>query len=263
MTHREETECLIIEHHENHAVVTLNRPQSRNAFDDAMIDEFAASMKNLAAADPGILILTGTDCNTFCAGYDIDCIDPNQSPDDPLPDDRFEPVIRAVENFPSPVIAAVNGHAYGGGLDLALACDFRIARRGIKVAMTPCRLGLVYSPSGTARFIRKLGSQTARIVLLTCSRIDDSEALRLRIMDELVDDEMARARELAKTIAGNAPIAVRGTRKTIQMIENALPVEGALLEEIQVLRKMALESEDLREGVAAFHERRRPVFKGK
>jgi len=247
------------------AVVRMSRPERRNAFDDAMIAEFVETLDRIGRTRPRVLVLTGEGPDSFSAGYDIGCMDPDQPSDRPLPDERFEPAVLAVERFPSPVVAAMNGDAFGGGLDLALACDFRIARRGIRVAMTPCRLGLVYAASGLKRFLGKLGGQTARRLFLTGERIRDDEALRLSIVDELVEagDLMGRSMDLARTISENAPLAVSGMRRAIQGIEKGRIRDEKFLDELRELRRAAFASQDLREGLLAFNERRNPKFQGR
>lgn len=237
-------------------VVTLARSDKRNAFHDEMVEEFVAEMDRLSQAPPRVLLLTGAGSRCFCAGYDLACVDPDQSPTDPLPDERFEPVVQSVVQFPAPVIAVLNGSAYGGGFDLALACDFRIApnHSQLSFAMTPCRLGLVYSAAGVKRFIDKLGSQTTRRLFLTGTPISGREALGLGVVDFLVPEEemFDRALTLASEILKCSPVAVAGTRRTIQYVEQGVERQPRRAEELAEVRKDALKSEHLREFVSSF-----------
>jgi enoyl-CoA hydratase len=242
----------------NHiATITLSRPDRRNAFDDEMLTEFVQVFDDLATKNLRTVILTGAENASFSAGYDITCIDPNQPLDQPLPDMRFEKIIRAVNRCEVPVIAAMNGDAYGGGLDLALACDFRIASSGIKVGMTPVRLGLVYCASGLARFIARLGPGTARRLFLPGNPLQAEEAHRLGIIDEIVDPTMlmTSAVKLATDIAAGAPLAILGTRKTIQYLEQSLALRDEQKAELDELRSAAFSSHELHTRLEHFHSK--------
>ena len=255
----------VSEHDDCVFLVTIDRPGFRNAFDDRLIDAWVARLGELAAGSPHAAVITGAG-DAFCAGYDVRGIDPGQDPSQPLPDTRFERAIRAIEALPCPTIAMVNGDAFGGGVDLALSCDLCLAAPGVKLAMTPCRLGLVYSAEGVARLIAKLGGPLTRRMLLTASPIDVAEMAKagaLEIVEER-DALLPAALELAARIASNAPLAVRGTRETISAVERSLASgltddARALLHELRI---RALQSDDLKEGLAAFRDKRPPRFEG-
>jgi len=239
---------------ENVACITIIRPAKRNAFNDQLIDLFVKTVNRVNKQDIKAVILTGDGTESFSAGYDITCINPDQPHDIPLPDIRFERTIDALKQIQVPVIAMLNGDAYGGGLDLALACDFRIARREIRVAMPPCRLGLVYSASGISRFIAKLGSQTTRRLFLTACPFTDQQALSYGIVDELVEElELTdRVVQLAKAITANAPLAVLGTKYTIDHVENGSAATPAVKREIEYHRHTAFSAPELRKRLDAF-----------
>jgi enoyl-CoA hydratase/carnithine racemase len=246
--------------------VTIDRPEARNAFDEALIDLWVARLDGLAADSPRAVVITGAG-DAFCAGYDVRGIDPDQDPSRPHPDARFERVIRAVRDLPCPAIAAVNGDAFGGGLDLALACDLCAAAPGAKLAMTPCRIGLVYSADGAARLAARIGAAATRRLFLTALPVGAAELAATGAIEVVESDEavVPRALELAARIASNAPLAVQGTRRTIDTVEAAvarsLSAEArGLLDELRI---RALRSEDLKEGLAAFREKRPPRFRGR
>ena len=245
--------------------VTIDRPASRNAFDGPLIEEWCRRLAALAARSPRAVVVTGAG-DTFCAGYDVREIDPHQDPALPHPDARFERVLHAVIELPCPVVAAVNGDAFGGGLDLALACDLCVAAPTARLAMTPCRLGLVYSADGIARFITRLGAPLTRRLFLAAVPLDAAELARSGAVELAAsrDAVLLRALELATRIASNAPLAVRGIRTTIAAVERTLaqnlPEETRAL--LRELRVQALQSDDLKEGLAAFAQKRAPKFRG-
>jgi enoyl-CoA hydratase/carnithine racemase len=226
-----------------------------------MINSFVEILAQLSRGKASPLIVTGSGERCFCAGYDILEIDPNQPETEPLPDVRFEPVVRAVEEFGAPVIAAMNGDAYGGGLDLALACDLRVARAGIAVAMTPCRLGLVYSAGGIARFCTKLGSALTRRLFLTALPLTDAEAHRRGVVDELVDGAllMERSIHLAREITRCSPVALRGTRYTIAQVERGRADRNDVKKQVEQFRRAAFTSPDLVENLATFISHKKDV----
>lgn len=245
-----------MERHGDVAKVIIDREDRLNAFDDELIRSFVDLLEKLDKEDrpPRAAVLTGAGETSFCAGYDINCIDPDQSLDDPFPDDRFERAVRAVESFGAPVVAALNGNAFGGGLDLALACDFRFAGPDVKLAMTPAKLGLVYSRSGISRFVRRIGPGLTGRLFLTAAPIDAREALELGLVDGVVEKEavLPRAMQTANEIAKNSPLAVQWTRRTIQAVASNAPEESELWAEIATMRNLALRSEDLRKALAEF-----------
>ncbi|MBN1774290.1 MAG: enoyl-CoA hydratase/isomerase family protein [Deltaproteobacteria bacterium] len=246
--------------------VTVCRPEARNAFDGPLIEEWCARLAELAARSPRAVVVTGAG-DTFCAGYDVREIAPDQDPDQPHPDSRFERVVLAAAELPCPTVAAVNGDAFGGGTDLALSCDLCVAAPTARFAMTPCRLGLVYSAGGAARFVARLGAPLARKLFLTAMPLAAAELERSGALEVAAsrDAVLPRALELAGRIASNAPLAVRGTRAAIAAVEAALAT--ALPDEtrarLRALRNEALRSDDLREGLAAFHGKRPPKFEGR
>ncbi len=244
------------------ARVTIVRPGKRGALDRELIDALCARLTEASRHPVRVIVLTGTGNRSFCAGFDLDEMDPDQPLDAPLPDARFERAVRAVEEVSAVTIAQLNGDAFGGGLDLALACDFRVAVPSARFAMPPCRIGLVYKTSGIERFVTKLGAAAARRLFLLAEVINAQEASKMGIVDEVTPasqiDEAVQ--NLARKISRNAPLAMRGTRRAIQAVENRSA--STLARSLEQLRLEAFSSQDLRRGLEAVRKKSTPNFTG-
>lgn len=249
--------------------LTISNPAKRNALDHPILDAITETLAELAApqADARCALITGAH-GMFSAGYDIG----------EIPDDEFEEraerlvahpftqAIDALEAFPLPTLAVLPGHTIGGGLELALSCDLRVAQEGIKLGMPPAKLGLVYSHTGLRRFIDAIGAARTRELFLLGSYIDAPTALAWGLVNRLAEAERleALALETATELAGNAPLSQAGNKRVIAALLHAeaeLPadVEAELIE----LRRASFASEDMREGMRAFAERRPPRWQGR
>jgi enoyl-CoA hydratase/carnithine racemase len=245
------------------ALITIARAEHRNALDDVAIDALADCLRALESPGVRAAVITGAGERSFCAGYDIACIDPDQDPAAPLPDDRFAVATQAVLDSPVPVVAAIRGGAWGGGLDLALACDLRVCHPEALLAMTPCRLGLIYRAEGLQRFSARVGVQATRRLFLTADPVQGPEALRLGLVDVLDSDPLGRARSWAQSVARNAPFAVAGVRQALAALERDPSLsDPAVRERLLRQRRAAFASGDLRRGLAAALERKPPSFEG-
>jgi enoyl-CoA hydratase/carnithine racemase len=249
------------------ARITINNPEKRNALDHDILDALAETMPVLAdGIATRCVILTGTG-KVFSAGYDIGGI-----PDEVFAEEAerlvahpFHRAIEAVESFPFPTLAAVNGHALGGGLELALTCDLRIAAAGAKLGMPPAKLGLIYSHTGLQKFIDTVGAARTREIFLVGENIDAERAEQIGLVNGVVPAEGLgqAALELAGEIASNAPLSMKGNKEIIRRLI-ALPRLSEQAErELIELRLSSFQSEDFREGVKAFGEKRRPRWKGR
>jgi len=217
--------------------------------------------------DARCLILTG-EGRTFSAGYDLAGL-----PDGVLAEEAdrlvahpFAAAIDAVEAYPYPTLAVLNGHTIGGGLELALACDLRMAARSISLGMPPAKLGLVYSHTGIRKFIDVIGAARTRELFLVGSHIDAITAHAWGLVNRVTDDgELTdRGLELAAEIAANAPIAQRGNKQVIRGVLAAQSaLEPSVERELLELRRTSLASEDFGEAVRAFAEKRSPVWRGR
>jgi enoyl-CoA hydratase/carnithine racemase len=244
--------------------LTISNPGKRGALDHAILDAFATT---LPALDSRCLMITG-EGTTFSAGYDIGNLRGEVFADEAerLVAHPFAAALDAVEAYPYPTLAALNGHAIGGGLELALACDLRICGATIALAMPPAKLGLVYSHTGIRKFIDIVGAARTRELFLVGRRIDARTARAWGLVNAVAEpDKLAEeALELASEIAANAPLALVGNKRVISAV---LEARGTLAPEVEreliELRRACFSSEDFREGVRAFAEKRPPRWQGR
>ena len=238
------------------AMITLDRPEKLNALSVADLEDFATALGQVhAASEARVLVVTGTGARAFSSGVSLGDVAGADWSDNPL-----TALCDGLEQFPLPTICALNGGVWGGGAEIALACDFRIGVEGMVCAVPPARLGIHYEPGGIARAMRKLGAQTARRLFLAAEQFDDKALLALGFVDRLVAPQALAAAvdALADRIAGLAPLAVQGMKRTIvELAENRLDGEAARARIAQ-----AWASADLREGLAAMKEKRAPQFRG-
>jgi enoyl-CoA hydratase/carnithine racemase len=252
---------------EHVARLTISNPEKRNALDHPILDAITEALAELAAeGEARCVILTGAH-GMFSAGYAIDNFADTkfQEEAERLVAHPFTDAILAFESYPYPTLAALPGHTIGGGLELSLACDLRVAREGIKLGMPPGKLGLVYSHTGLRRFIDTIGAARTRELFLLGNHIGADTALQWGLVNRVVSAEELEALTLglAQDIASNAPLAQTGNKR---MIAALLDARSALPEEVQQelldLRLASFSSWDIREGVRAFAEKRAPRWRG-
>jgi enoyl-CoA hydratase/carnithine racemase len=249
------------------ARLTICNPGKRNALDHEILDAIAQAMEDL---DDGIanrcVIITGSE-GMFSAGYDIGDI-----PDEVFAEEAerlvahpFSRAIEAVERFPFPTLAAINGHALGGGLELAVTCDLRVAASGVKLGMPPGRLGLIYSHTGIQKFLDTAGPARTRELFLTGRNVTGERAEQIGLVHEAIAaaDVERLAVDLAAEIAGNAPLSLKGNKRIIGELLTFPRLSGKVEQEVIELRMSSFRTADFREGVKAFGEKRKPRWQGR
>jgi enoyl-CoA hydratase/carnithine racemase len=245
--------------------IRISNAAKRGALDHEILDALAERVRGETAR---CLVITGTG-PMFSAGYDIG----NFSDDDAFSEQAerlvahpFTEAIEAIEAYPFPVVAAVNGYAIGGGLELAVSCDVRIATNDVKVGMPPAKIGLIYSHTGLRKFIEVCGVANTNELFLIGRNVDAERAREMGLINRIVPPELLEETVLAVAgeIAANAPLSLEGNKRVIRAIrENGWPLPEELCRELVELRESCFFSEDFREGIAAFAERRPPDWKGR
>jgi enoyl-CoA hydratase/carnithine racemase len=248
------------------ARIRISNPERRNALDHEILDTLAETLPRLNhGIETRCVLITGAP-PAFSAGYDLTAIPGATFERDAeaLVAHPFHDAMEALAAHPWPTVAAINGHCLGGGLELAMTCDLRICAAGAMLGMPPAKLGLVYSHTGLRKFIDTLGLARTKELFLTGRNFAAQRAEQIGLVHEVVEDDAfeAAALELAAEVAANAPLSTRGNKRAIEVLNS-----NPLLSEQQeagliALRESCFSSEDLREGVEAFAEKRKPRWKG-
>ncbi len=245
------------------AQLTIHRPEQRNALNATVREEVKHALKALAE-DPRVrvLVLTGAGDKSFVSGADVkEFLD--RSAEEQAERSSFPRIYEAVEAFPLPVIAAINGWCLGGGNELALACDIRIASDRARVGQPEIRLGLIPGGGGTQRLARLVGRSTALRLAATGDILDAEEAHELGLVDAVVphDELLEHVRDLAGRMASKSPVALTRVKEAVKLADEH-PLREGLKRERDLFVSM-FETEDMREGIRAFLEDRDPEWTGR
>ena len=256
-------ETLLVTIEDRIAIITINRPDKRNALNATVRHEIIAAL-DAVRDDDGVrvVVFTGAGDKAFIAGADIAEF-AERTPTEQRAAMTGRRIFDEIAAFPKPVLAMINGFALGGGCELALSCDVRVAARSARFGQPEVRLGLIPGGGATQRLPRLVGHGAALRLILSGDIIDATEAHRIGLVDELVDDTALRTRtlELARTLAAHSPLALRLAKAAVETAAE-VPLGAGLAHERELFMT-AFSSEDRVEGVTAFRQKRQPEFRGR
>jgi len=256
---------LIITSYNDHiGTITLNHARKRNSLSNELLNELIEALqlfeKRKARA---VIIRAEQGVKVWSSGFDIRELPvPGR---DPLSyNDPLEQVLRAIQLFPAPVIAMIEGSVWGGACDLTFICDIAIGCPSAAFAITPAKIGVPYNSTGILHFINVVGPRLTREMFFTAKPIDADRALQVGILNHLVPTEGLEnfTRNMALQIACNSPLAISVIKEQLRLLGNSHPLSPETFERIQGLRRKAYDSADYLEGKNAFYEKRAPRFKG-
>jgi enoyl-CoA hydratase len=241
-------------------VATIDRQERRNALNAGLCDDLRARLES--AGNLRAVAITGAG-SAFCAGADLVTRfeGEHRNAEDTLRP-AFEKLMDAIEAFPGPVIAAVNGPAIGAGMQMAVACDFRVVAPSATFAIPAARLGLVLSPTNIQRLALLVGLATARDLLMTGRALDADEAEAAGLVHRRADDALAATLTWADELAALAPMTIASHKQALVLLARAQGYDDTARAQVRDLEEAALRSRDLQEGLAGFGEKRTPRFEG-
>ncbi len=241
------------------AVLTLDRPEALNALSFSILEEIGRTLDEVARTDARALLVTGAGPKAFCAGADIKELTGRSLLDQKRGAELGQAVFAKLADLPMPSIAVINGFAFGGGLEMALACTFRLAGRNAKMGLPEIKLGLIPGYGGTQRLPRLIGEARAMEMILTGRTVGAEEAERIGLVNRLIDEpHLDAAVAYAREFTGYSKLAASFARSAVQRAGD-LPVHEGLKVEAD-LSTLAYQTADAVEGMTAFIEKRKPQF---
>lgn len=244
--------------------IILNHPKKLNSISEKLVEEFITACDVMEQAGARVLIIRAQPgVRVWSSGHDV-----SELPDgnrDPLGyADALERLLRCIQDFPMPVIAMVEGSVWGGAVNVCISCDMIFCAENTTFAITPARLGLPYNASGLVHFLNVLGPAKTKEMFFTAKPISALEALEADMVNHIVPAETLEAftYELAATITHNAPLAVRVLKRQFRLLLKGQMLSSETFERIQGMRREVYDSQDYREGIQAFKEKRKPDFTG-
>jgi enoyl-CoA hydratase/carnithine racemase len=264
----EGTDALIVNRDGALCTLVINNPAKLNALTPDCLIKITETLENLGQNElVRTVVIRGAGEKAFSAGYDITAL-PDKKPSGGDQSKQataaFDNAMKAIDEYPYPIIAMLNGFAFGGGCELALTCDIRIAAKHVRMGMPPAKLGLIYRYDGLRRFLTALGYARTLEIFLTGRYFESAKCLEMGLVNHLVENDQLESftYDLAREVTENAPLSLRGTKAILKKIVEYPVVQAEDIENFHFLYKQAMQSKDLEEGKRAFKEKRKPQFKG-
>jgi methylmalonyl-CoA decarboxylase len=244
--------------------ITLDHQPRRNALSHALVEEVLAALRAFRETKVRVVILRAPPgCTVWSAGHDVDELPVSRR--DPLGwDDPLRQLVREIETYPGPVIAMIDGGVWGGACEVVLACDLIVATASATFALTPAKLGVPYNISGMLTFLHAANIRIVKEMAFTAQPIEAARAERLGMINYVVPAAELEAftMGLARQISANAPLSIAVMKEQLRILGGAHPMSPQGFERVQGLRRIVYDSHDYQEGIRAFKEKRKPVFKG-
>jgi len=261
-------EVLLQKRKGNVGTLIINRPEKKNSITPEILLKLYIVLNEWAKEGSiRTVIITGSGNTAFSSGYDISALPTDLSPEMSellKKENPLDLATRSLKNFPYPIIAMINGYAFGAGVHIAMCCDIRIGSDDILIGMPPAKLGIVYFPEGLKLFVDILGMSRTREIFFTGHTYKGQEAKEMGFVNHLIPKSklLTSTYSLAEEIAGNSPLSLKGIKKILNMLENSTKFSESNLKEAEAIIQEAFTSNDLKEGQTAFFEKRKPVFSG-
>ncbi|MCB1920369.1 MAG: methylmalonyl-CoA decarboxylase [Candidatus Competibacteraceae bacterium] len=247
------------------AIIVMNHVQKRNALSETLIDEITLALTSFRESNIRAVILRApAGVKVWSAGHDVSEL-PNRGRDPLGWSDSLRVLVRAIQEFPAPVIALIEGGVWGGGCEVAMACDILVTTPDATFAITPAKLGVPYNLGGILTLMNMIPLPVAKEMLFTAQPIPASQALNLGIINYIKPSEEIESfvYALAAHIAANSPLSIAVMKEELRLLASAHAITPELFERIQGLRRIVYDSQDYQEGLNAFREKRKPRFQGK
>ena len=263
-TEESNVSLIITETQDAIGTIVMNHAAKRNALSEALIDEITVALEAFKEQGIRAIVLRApAGAKVWSAGHDISELP--QRGRDPLGwSDSLRVLIRAIQEYPAPVLALIQGGVWGGGCEVAMACDILVATPEVTFAITPAKLGVPYNLGGVLTLMNMIPLPVAKEMLFTAQPIPTAQALNLGVINYIkpADEIESFVYGLATQIVANAPLSISVMKEELRLLSSARSITPELFERIQGLRRIVYDSHDYQEGLNAFQEKRKPKFKG-